>query len=277
MTRKYIAAALTLAALSAGTWAFAQSTPGFGHSYSIGYLTQENVQLQNGQSLGQLKDVVIDLVSGRTLYAVVPSGGTLHAVPTELFAAAPSGKNLVLNTTAQQIQSAPVVSGSNIGNNSYIAQVYQHFNVPAWWGPTATGRENATFGNPQWANTLRGREVDSSSGAKLGTVDNVMVDLQNGRVPFFTLSTAQGGQQQSYPVPPMAFTYQNRKFSTGIDQNKLKGAPKLTASTAQQMQDPNFAAQVYQYYGKQQYWQTPTSSQPTSRIYPQIGPGATNK
>ncbi len=68
----------------------------------------------------------------------------------------------------------------------------------------------------------------------------------------------------------MAFTESpdHKHLVTGLDKNKLQSAPHVAMNNWQQLHDPSFAANVYQFYGKQPYWQNATSSQPGSRVYP---------
>ncbi len=62
--------------------------------------------------------------------------------------------------------------------------------------------------------------------------------------------------------------YENQKYthcqscpgshwpSSGLDKQKLQGAPKVSRNDLRQLSDMTFANSVYEYYGKQPYWGT---------------------
>jgi len=98
--------------------------------------------------------------------------------------------------------------------------------------------------------------VKDSSGQNLGKVDTATIDLADARVPFVLLTTQAGGAQNVYPLPPNALTAgsDQQTLVTGVDSQKLQAAPHIARNDLRQLSDPAFAASVYQYYGKQPYW-----------------------
>ncbi len=231
---------------------------GFGDAKGIRNLTQRNVQSQSGENLGKLEEVVVDLESGRVLYAMLSSGGQNYAVPPQLFGQS-RGVNdpLRLNTSKQNLTRAPKApTGSDIGSMNFVNQLYRHYGQQTWWGggPTPTGRDEGQFSNARLAMNLLHRNVMDSSGQQLGKVDNVLIDLHDARVTFLLLNApgvAKAGQV--FAVPPMAFTKasDNNNLVTGVDKNKLQSAPQVQSHNFNQLNDATFAANVYQFYGKE--------------------------
>jgi len=212
--------------------------------------------------LGKLDDLVVDLESGHVLYAVATVDGKHIALPPEIFSQSGENKPLIVQVDKQKLAGAPQIT-PDIQNNpaslEFANQVYQYFSQTPWWGGAGqpTGQ---TFGNVHRATELTGMMVKTSANENLGKLDNVIIDLAGGRIPFVILSTGGsfGANQFLYPVPPNAFTAgtDQKTLTTGLDREKLQGAPRIQNNNLRQLSDPAFAASVYQYYGKQPYWNT---------------------
>ena len=103
----------------------------------------------------------------------------------------------------------------------------------------------------------------------MGKVDNVAVDLPAGRVVYVILNpdSSLNLGNNFYALPPNAFTLASdqKSLSSDINKDKLSGAPHFTRDNWSQLSDPQFASQVYQYYGKQAWFQTGGTFKPTGR------------
>jgi sporulation protein YlmC with PRC-barrel domain len=98
------------------------------------------VQNEQGQNLGDIKDIVINLDKGTVSYAVLSSGGVLGvgekllAVPLTAFSRSADGKHLVLNATKDNISRA-----ESIGENWPSVQNPSFGAIPFWQqNPAAT-------------------------------------------------------------------------------------------------------------------------------------------
>jgi len=91
------------------------------------------VQNQDGQRLGDVKDIVINLDKGTVSYAVLSSGGVLGvgekllAVPLNAFTRSADEKHLVLNATRENITQA-----ESLGNNWPSVQNPNFGAMPFW-------------------------------------------------------------------------------------------------------------------------------------------------
>jgi len=115
-----------------------------------GFLTKANkasgligmdVRNPQNEKLGDIKDIVLDLHSGKVAYTVLSVGGFLGigdkyiAVPPSEFTVAPDGRNLILNADKAKIQSAP----------GFAKNDWPDINNPSWhthslyWTPDRTG------------------------------------------------------------------------------------------------------------------------------------------
>ena len=101
------------------------------------------VQNEQGENLGDIKDIVINLDKGTVSYAVLSSGGVLGvgekllAVPLTAFSRSPDGRHLVLNATKENISQA-----ESIGNNWPSVQNPSFGAMPFW--QQKPGEKNGT-------------------------------------------------------------------------------------------------------------------------------------
>ena len=234
----------------------------------------QNVFNRQGEAIGKINNLVVELASGRVLYAVVDEQGGVpgmdrFAIPPGKFSSGANNGNLVVDVKKADLASAPKFKGgaSTINSVDYAQQVYQHFGQPAWWeGSGAAGASANTFGNVRGARQLMGTEVKTVANQNLGQIKNLVVDLAAGRVLYVALVPpgSLGSGNMVYVVPPNAFTPgPDGTLVTGLDEAKLQGGPHFADNSWPDVASSSYATQVYQYYGKQPYFNSQLS--PTSR------------
>ncbi len=102
--------------------------------------------------------------------------------------------------------------------------------------------------------------VQNSKGEYVGTVTDALVDSA-GNIGFIIVSIGEeGGQgQKKIAVPTASFsTNSERKLILDVSKEKLAAAPEFEASD---LSDPNFAGNVYQYFGLVPAWPEGTSGE----------------
>lgn len=96
------------------------------------------------QELGEICDFVLDLKSGRVLYAVLAQGGILgvgdklYPIPPQAFGVSEAGKALVLNTTREQLARAPQFTKDSwpvLSDPKWASDVYIYYHAPMYWLP----------------------------------------------------------------------------------------------------------------------------------------------
>lgn len=247
-------------------------------------LIGKTVLSSDNQKLGKIEDIIVDLESGRALYAVVGSGGILGAGEKK-FAVAPGaftetqGSDAHLNIDKAKFQAAPeftkeIDKDTELGKADFVSQVYQYFGQPAWWQGNASAHAGS-FNNVHKASDVVGMKVHNVNNEDIGKVDNVIIDLPAGRVVYVILSPDRSLSlgDNLYAFPPNALTLSSdRKFLvTDINKDRLAAAPHFSKNSWPNLADTSWASQVYQYHGKQAYFQTgmqPTSERDKERIYP---------
>jgi sporulation protein YlmC with PRC-barrel domain len=232
------------------------------------------VRNNSDQKIGKVDDLVVDLESGRVIYAVVSAGGFLGvgdrsvAVPTAAFTE--QGKQLRLDIDKQKLMEAPEISKDDKDQLSptFASKVSKFFGQrDGWWENTA-GESGKAFGNVHKASDLIGMDIHNVSNQKIADVENVMVDLKAGRVPYVIISPEDSLNLKNnlYALPPNALTAaasEGKNLTSDLDQQKLASAPHFSKNDWPNFSDRSWAAKVYQYYGKQPYFEG-SALEPTS-------------
>jgi sporulation protein YlmC with PRC-barrel domain len=94
-----------------------------------------------GEPLGKIKDLVVDIDTGKIMYAVLESGGflgigdKLFPVPWESLAALPSEGIFFLNQSKEQMEKAPAFEKDNLPNMGDIQWgegIFKHYGVAGY-------------------------------------------------------------------------------------------------------------------------------------------------
>jgi sporulation protein YlmC with PRC-barrel domain len=226
-----------------------------------------DVENTRGANLGKLSDIVVDLESGRALYAVVDvkgQGGTKAVAPASLVLGA-NDKSLRFNGDQNKLENAPDFKrDSDLASAEYAARVYGHYGQQHNW---FTASDN--FGNVHLASNLLKMKVQNAQDENVGQVQNMMVDLQKGRVLYVILNAAPivGRGENLFALPANAFTMgkDRNTLVTPVDKAKLEGAPRFSRGNVREAANPARAEEIYRYYGKQAYWTGGTDLSPTGR------------
>lgn len=227
----------------------------------------------DNQKLGKIDNVIVDLESEHILYVVVGADRGKVAVPPQIIGQT-TGNTLHANVTKQKLDGAPQFSGNidnpnQLGQASFVYQVYQYFGENPWW-QGSTPANQGSFHNVHKLNQLIGMNVEDVNNQSIGKISNVVVDMSQGRLLYVVFSPASSLNlgDNLYAMPSDAFTLgsDQKHLVTGIDRQKLSGAPHFAKNNWPNLTDSSFASQVYQYFGKQAYFNNGQSTyQPTGR------------
>lgn len=217
----------------------------------------------DNQKLGKIDDFVLDLNSGRLLYAVIGTGGFLGVEERRI--AVPPGAFVQTETDHPQIAAdkqkflnAPRFRTDHdrvesAGQPAFLSEVYSYFGQTPWWN-----REKGTaasFNNVHRASTLIGMSVDNLSDQRLGKIEDLGVDLAIGRAVYAILDPAYklnlGGNYLALPPEVLTFNTDKKVLQCDLSNEKLSAAPRFATENWSSLSSPSFAAQVYAYYGKQ--------------------------
>jgi sporulation protein YlmC with PRC-barrel domain len=250
----------------------------FGHVERENKLIGKTVISSDNQKLGKIDNFVVDLMSGHILYVVVGSGGVLgagehrYALAPEVFTET-AGNDAHISIDKAKFSDAPQFSKDmekegELGKADFVSKVYQHCGQNFWWQGSKPANEGS-FNNVHLVNDLVGMKVKNVSDEPVGKIENVALDVPAGRVVYviFTPDSSFNLGNNFYALPPDALTLGSDKkmLVSDITKDKLAGAPHFAKDNWQQLSDQSFASQVYQYYGKQAYFQTGSPLRPTGR------------
>lgn len=251
-----------LLALTVGT-AIGASGQNVGRVNTANHVYGKEIISSDNQKAGKLNNLVIDLESGRILYAVVGSSKGRVAVPPEIFAQTPGIQESTVHAKVakDKIDGAPQFTNNDTpegwGQASFISQVYQYFGENPWWQGNQAANVGS-FHNVHKASDTVGLDVVNVDNSPLGKVNNVVVDLPAGRVLYIVLAPDSSLKlgNNLYALPPQAVTLSadGKHLDSNIEKAKLASAPHFEKGKWPNVADRSFASQVYQYYGKEAYF-----------------------
>jgi sporulation protein YlmC with PRC-barrel domain len=104
------------------------------------------------------------------------------------------------------------------------------------------------------ASTIAGDEVVNLKDEKLGTIDDIMLDVQTGKIRYAVLSSGGflGMGDRLFAVPWSAFRLdaENKRFILDVDVDRLKAAPGFDKDSWPNMADSAWTSNIESYYAK---------------------------
>lgn len=103
------------------------------------------------------------------------------------------------------------------------------------------------------ANTLAGDKVKNAKGEDLGKVEELMIDLDSGRVAYAVLSFGSGfmrsGKLFAIPWGSLAVNQEKKELVLNVTQEMLESAEGFDKDDWPDMADPSFLTRTYSHYG----------------------------
>lgn len=121
-------------------------------SLSASTITGDDVRNLDGDNLGHIEELVIDIDSGRVNYAVLSSGGflgvgdKLFAIPWDLLTVDTDNKEIVLDLSKETLENAPGFdkdSWPDIHDRSWVGDVYRYYGREPYWEDESTFEDEA--------------------------------------------------------------------------------------------------------------------------------------
>ena len=108
------------------------------------------------------------------------------------------------------------------------------------------------------ADKVQGTEVYNTSGEKLGTVEDVMIDKHTGKVAYAVMSFGGflGIGEKYHPLPWSTLDYNTELdgYSVPMSKEVLEKAPTYDAGETVDMNDQRWGEQIHRYYNVDPYW-----------------------
>jgi sporulation protein YlmC with PRC-barrel domain len=206
-----------------------------------------------GQEIGDIEDVVIDLQSGKVHAAVVEFGGVMgvggksYAFPMSEFQPGKNKNQLVLNVDKQKLENTEGFAKGQwpeMGDD-YWGRVGGQQQAAS--GQSSGGQASAGAGAPQSpsqgaspklirASDVIGKEVQDKSGQEVGEVNDMTVSLQDGSLKEVTLKLKGGGEAKAQAKDLTAGLDDKLVIGTSADQLKSQAQPSRSQPPQQQEQ-----------------------------------------
>jgi sporulation protein YlmC with PRC-barrel domain len=108
------------------------------------------------------------------------------------------------------------------------------------------------------ASTLKGDKVVNLQGEDLGNIEDLMIDLERGRIAYAVLSfggfLGMGDKLFAIPWEALTVDTSEKRLVLNADKELLKRAPGFDKNRWPDMADPTWGKELYSYYGYKPYW-----------------------
>lgn len=109
------------------------------------------------------------------------------------------------------------------------------------------------------ATTLIGDRVMNRSGEDLGKIEELMIDLERGKVAYAVLSfggfLGMGDKLFAIPFQSLKLDNDRNSFVLDVDKDRLKNAPGFDKNNWPSTADRTWGNQIHGYYGQRPYWE----------------------
>lgn len=106
--------------------------------------------------------------------------------------------------------------------------------------------------------TMTGQNIVNTAGETLGKIEDVMLDIDNGRIAYVVLSFGgfMGIGDKLFAVPMSALTPNAKKehFEMDVTKERLDNAPGFDKNNWPTSPDRDFMNSVYTHYSAKPYW-----------------------
>lgn len=107
--------------------------------------------------------------------------------------------------------------------------------------------------------TLIGRAVENMAGENLGTIKNIVLDVDSGRIAYAVLSfggfLGLGDKLFAVPWNVLRLDSPNHAFLWDVDKETLQRAEGFDKDHWPDMADPAWATRIHEYYQTLPYWE----------------------
>jgi sporulation protein YlmC with PRC-barrel domain len=109
------------------------------------------------------------------------------------------------------------------------------------------------------AKTIIGDEVKNRAGEDLGKIEELMIDLDNGKVAYAVLSfggfLGMGDKLFAIPFQSLQLDADRHHFLLDVDKERLKQAPGFDKNHWPRTSDRVWGAEIHKFYGHRPYWE----------------------
>jgi sporulation protein YlmC with PRC-barrel domain len=236
-----------LLALALPLPAHAQDTPtpipvqgDFGPKTKWNDITEIQVTNLDGDSLGRIQDLTLDLANGRIVEVLVVSGQTFRlggktvAVPPKALIPNESKKVYEINMSLEAWDAAPAFDLSKWAESTQsdqVAAAYRYFREQPNFlvtgeaaGRTSTaGRPLTALGTVERMSKILNLPVENLKGDSFGKLQSLVLDVPNGRIVNTFINAGGFGTPLNYStvIPPTLLSFNDKRTGLILDVSKV--------------------------------------------------------
>ena len=213
-------------------------------------LIGSDVRNAQNENLGEIKDLVVDVNNGRVHYAVLSFGGflglgdKLFAYPVSVFTPTSDSDKVLLNVDKAKLKAAPGFESKRYpewNDAKYSGEVDRYFGTTA----AAKSIPNQML---RRASELIGKDVNDRNGKDVGEIDDLVVNMGNGRIHYAVLEFDKSWNlnDKLLAVPLSAFTYTagRKDLVMNVDKAKLDAKLAFDKNRWPDINDPMYIIEV---------------------------------
>jgi sporulation protein YlmC with PRC-barrel domain len=251
---------------------------------SAGTIKGDKVVNRAGEDLGKIEELMVDIQSGRIAYAVLSFGGFLgmggkfFAIPWQALTLRPHEHAFLLDIPKEILEKAEGFEKDNWPlTREGLSRTYTYYGYQPYWQTavagqtgmpgetesermartdTMAGRDNLDFLS---ASAIKKDKVVNRAGEDLGKIEELMIDLEDGRVAYAVLSfggfLGMGGKFFAIPWQALSLRLRDHAFLLDVPKDVLEKAEGFDKDHWP-VTNREWLATMYSYYGYEPYWQT---------------------
>jgi len=240
------------------------------------------VRNKEGENLGKIDDLVVDMKSGEVRYAALAYGGVagigskLFAVPFEKMTFVfgepnkANSRHFLFEESKDKLENSQGFDSShwpNVADPQWGASIDKHYNVERKEHlKTEQGAApQVAYETVFRASKVKGMDVRNDHDENLGSVDELVIDVTKGHIKYVALSFGSWftGGNKLFAVPLSSFTLKHANdktfLVTHVSQEALRNAPGFDKNHWPNTADTNWAKAIDTYYERTA--QRPTTTQ----------------
>lgn len=109
------------------------------------------------------------------------------------------------------------------------------------------------------ASSIIGDAVENTAGETLGKIEELMIDVEQGRIAYAVLSfggfLGLGDKLFAIPWNSLRASSTEHKFILDADKTTLEAAPGFDKDNWPDMADASWGNDIHRFYGQQPYWE----------------------
>ncbi|AKB31204.1 antigen [Methanosarcina siciliae HI350] len=258
---------------------------------SVNTLKGDKVVNRAGEDIGKIEELMIDLQDGRVGYAVLSFGGFLgmsdkfFAIPWQALQLRVHEHAFLLDIPKETLENAEGFDKGNwpLTTREGLSGTYTYYGCQPYWQSGVAGQTGRVSGKveperesrmestaasegPEFlsASTIKGDKIISSTGEDIGKIDELMIDLENGRVAYAAVSHGGylGVGSKLFAIPWQALQLKVHEHAFVLD------ISKETLDKEEGFDKDNWPltrerlSRTYTNYGYEPYWQIVAAEQP---------------